>query len=159
MSAGVPNRPSGVACKRIFATSGLEWPGLVIGVSTNPGCTEFTRILSGAYWIAAALEKMRTAPLDAWYAALPCEPIIPQIDDMLMIEPPPARCMAGIAALVPRKTPVALISITRFHCSSVCSASRGPAVRPVWMFNFGSRPEMPGNVAQYVELTIGPLSQ
>ena len=28
-----------------------------IGVSIIPGWTEFTRILSGAYWIAAALEK------------------------------------------------------------------------------------------------------
>src|SRR5215510_9458100 len=100
MSAGVPNRPSGVACKRSLATSGLEWPGFVIGVSTKPGCTEFTRILSDAYWTAAALEKIRTAPFEAWYAALPCDPMMPQIDDMLIIEPPPARCMAGITALV-----------------------------------------------------------
>ena len=58
MSSGVPKRPSGVASMRLRATSGLEWPGFVIGVSTKPGWTEFTRILSGAYWIAAALEKM-----------------------------------------------------------------------------------------------------
>jgi len=31
-----------------------------------------------------------------------------------MIEAPPARCMAGTAALVPRNTPVELIAITRF---------------------------------------------
>ena len=68
---------------------------------------------------------------------------MPQIDEMLMIEPPPARCMAGTAALVPRNTPVELISITQFQCSSVWSASRGPAVWPVWMLSLGSRPEMP----------------
>ena len=27
-------------------------------------------MLSGAYWIAVALVRMRTAPLDAWYSAL-----------------------------------------------------------------------------------------
>ena len=51
--------------------------------------------------------------------------------------------MAGTAALVPRNTPVELISITQFQCSSVWSASRGPAVWPVWMLSLGSRPEMP----------------
>ena len=34
----------------------------------------------------------------------------------------PAR-RAGIACFMPRKTPVALMSMTRFHWSSVCSAS------------------------------------
>src|SRR5262249_17382368 len=69
---------------------------------------------------------------------------MPQIDEMLTIEPPPARCIAGMAALVPRKTPVALTAITRVQCSRVWSPSRGPAVWVVWMRMRGSRPETPG---------------
>src|SRR5260370_37746493 len=99
MSAGVPKRPSGVASRRLRATSGLEWPGTVIGVSTKPGWTEFTRILSGAYWIAAAFEKIRTAPFEACWAALACDPTMPQIEEMIMIEAPPVRITAGTASL------------------------------------------------------------
>ena len=39
-----------------------------MGVSTNPGWTEFTRIFSFAKWMAAFFVIMRTAPFDAWYA-------------------------------------------------------------------------------------------
>src|ERR1044072_4908172 len=137
---------------RLRASSGLEWPGAVIGVSTKPGWTEFTRILSGADWIAGALGEKGTPPLGggvggggwgAGWAAWAWLPTMPQIDEMLMIEPPPERCMAGTAALVPRNTPVALISMTRFQCSSLWSASRGPAVWPGWRVCFGLAPALP----------------
>ena len=64
-----------------------------------------------AYWMAVALVSSRTAPLDALYAAAP-PPTSPAVDEMLTMEPPPALRMAGIAALVPRNTPLAFTSIT-----------------------------------------------
>ena len=47
---------------------------------------------------------------------------MPAIDEMLTIEPPPARRMAGIAYLVPRKTPLALTAITWSHSATVRSS-------------------------------------
>jgi len=41
---------------------GWNGPARSSACRQKPGCTEFTRILSGAYWIAAAFEKIRTAP-------------------------------------------------------------------------------------------------
>jgi hypothetical protein len=38
---------------------------------------------------------------------------MPIMAEMLTVEAPPARCIAGTAYLVPRKTPVALTSIMR----------------------------------------------
>src|SRR3989442_631388 len=48
-------------------------------------------------------------------------PTSPSWDEMLTMEPPPARRMAGTAALVPRKTPLAVMCIMRSH------AARGAA--------------------------------
>ena len=66
MSIGWPKHPIGVWASRGAARSGSEWMGWVIGESTKPGCTELTRIPSLAYWAAADLENVRTAPLEAW---------------------------------------------------------------------------------------------
>src|SRR5919198_1736838 len=97
-------------------TSGSPRRASVMGVTIGPGCTELARIPSAAYWIAVALVSRRTAPLDAWYCGLLLStPTRPSCDEILIIDPPPARRMAGIAVLLPRKTPVALISITRCH--------------------------------------------
>src|SRR5215831_17533239 len=38
---------------------------------------------------------------------------MPEIDEMLTIEPPPAAFMCGIANFIPRKTPRALTAISR----------------------------------------------
>src|ERR1700752_5005504 len=91
----------------------------VIGVTIGPGCTEFARIFSFAYWIAVALVRRRTAPFEAWYCGLELStPTRPSCDEMLTIEPPPASRIAGMQAFVPRNTPVELTSITRVHSST-----------------------------------------
>ena len=58
-----------------------------------------------------------------------------------MIEPPPAARMAGIAALVPRKTPLALTSITRSHSSTVVSSSRPAPPMPALLTRTSSLPK------------------
>src|SRR5882672_2658393 len=94
----------------------------VIGVTIGPGWTEFARMRSEAYWIAVAFVSRRTAPFEAWYSGLLLSvPTRPSCDEMLMIEPPPALRIAGMAAFVPRKTPLALMSMVRSHASSLVS--------------------------------------
>ena len=63
----------------------------------------------------------------------------PSWEEMLMMEPPPAWRIAGIAALVPRNTPLALTSITRSHSSAVVSSSR-PAPPTPALFTRMSEP-------------------
>src|SRR5438552_2714614 len=100
----------------------------VIAVTIGPGCTEFARMPSFAYWMAVTLVSRRTAPLEAGYIGLVMSvPTSPSWDEMLTIEPPPARRMAGMAALLPRNTPVAFTSITRCHASSDVSSTRAAA--------------------------------
>ena len=71
------------------------------------------RIPSCAYCSAVTLVKMRTAPFEAGYCGLMLSmPTRPSCEEMLTIEPPPARRMAGMAARVPRNTPLALTAIT-----------------------------------------------
>src|SRR5206468_7983850 len=94
----------------------------VIGVTMGPGWTEFARMPSRAYWMAVALVKSRTAPFEAWYWGLLLSvPTSPSCDEMLMIDPPPARRMAAMTLLVPRNTPVALTAIMRSQSSRVVS--------------------------------------
>ena len=93
-----------------------------MSVSMGPGCTELARMPSLAYWMAVALVSSRTAPLDALYAAA-APPTSPEVDEMLMIEPPPALLMAGMAAFVPRNTPFALTSITSSQVDSSVSST------------------------------------
>src|SRR5260370_478779 len=47
---------------------------------------------------------------------------MPATEEMLTIEPPPERRMAGIACLVPRKTPLAFTAITWSHSATVRSS-------------------------------------
>src|SRR3990172_5658752 len=97
-------------------TAGSARRRSVMGVTMGPGCTELARMRSRAYWSAVSFVKSRTAPLDAWYwGLLSSIPTRPSWDEMLMMDPPPAWRIAGIAALVPRNTPLALMSITRSH--------------------------------------------
>ena len=80
----------------------------------TPGCTELARIPSLAYWMAVDLVSSRTAPFEAPYAEV-VPPTSPATEEMLMMEPPPAFRISGMAALVPRKTPLAFTSITWSH--------------------------------------------
>src|SRR5947207_13606398 len=94
-----------------------------MSVAIGPGCTELQRMLSRACWIAVDLVKSRTAPLVAVYAAVsPGLPTSPAVDEMLMMEPPPACRMAGIAHFVPRNTPLALTAMMRSQSASLVSS-------------------------------------
>ena len=75
------------------------------------------------------------------------------MDDMLTMDPPPALRMAGIAAFVPRNTPLELTSMTRSHCSSVVS-SKGDVARAALHRNADA-----GVVDQRVQLTVAFLGQ
>ena len=70
----------------------------VSGVITNPGCTEFTRIPSPAYWMAAAFVKLRFAPFAVGYED-EADPTMPYIDDTMTIDPPPALAHARYRVL------------------------------------------------------------
>ena len=66
---------------------------------------------------------------------------MPATDEMFTMEPPPARRMAGIACLVPRKTPRALTAMTRSQSSTVRSSigTRGMTM-PALLIRMSSLP-------------------
>src|SRR5258705_13192781 len=67
-----------------------------------------------ACWMAVDLVKRRTAPLVAVYAAVPPgAPTRPAVDEMLMIDPPPACRIGGGGHLRPRKNPPPLAPLMR----------------------------------------------
>src|SRR5215470_7981832 len=91
--------------------------------------------------MAVALVRRRTAPLEAWYCGLELSvPTRPSWDEMLTMEPPPARRMAGIAARVPRKTPVELTAMIRSQSARVVSSIRLPPPMPALLTRTSSFP-------------------
>src|SRR3989442_7886363 len=91
-------RCSGIRLSRSSRTAGSDKVSRIMSVSIGPGCTELQRMLSLACCIAVALVKSRTAPLVAVYAEEPYGfPTRPAVEEMLTMEPPPARRMAGMA--------------------------------------------------------------
>src|SRR5437868_12965184 len=113
MSCGVPAFPNGTPAWAIsFGSIGTLRPAelaifVQIGVSMTPGWTVLTLILSpaAAHSIATAFANSRTPPLVAQYPAKPADPRSPATDDMIMMDPPPARRIAGTAYFTDRKTP------------------------------------------------------
>ena len=94
---------------------------------------------SAAYWMAVDLVSNRTAPLEAMYCGLDSLiATMPSCDEMLIIEPPPDRCIAGMAYFVPRNTPLALTSITRSHSSTVVSSMPPTALTPALLTRMSS---------------------
>src|SRR5215468_2430069 len=119
-----------------------------MGVTMGPGCTELARIPSAAYCMAVALVSRRTAPLEAWYCGLLLStPTRPSWDEMLMMDPPPARRIAGMAVLLPRKTPVALISMTRCHSSTGVSSTLPWPLTPALLTRMCNAPKWSSAVA------------
>ncbi len=55
-----------------------------------------TRMLSGPWSTAMDIVSPSTAALDALYGVCPCARSAP-VEEMLMMEPPPVRFMAGMA--------------------------------------------------------------
>src|SRR5215510_3035012 len=96
---------------------------------------------SFAYWMAVAFVRRRTAPLDAWYCGLELSvPTRPSWEEMLTMEPPRARRMAGITARVPRKTPVELTAMIRSQSARVVSSIRLPPPMPALLTSTWSFP-------------------
>ena len=98
-------------------------PAWSIWVSMAPGWTELALMPSRAYCIAVHLASRWTAALEALYAADHACPTSPAPDDMLMIDPPPARLMWGITSLVPRNVPLPFTAITWSQSSTVVSST------------------------------------
>src|SRR5580765_5004997 len=67
ISAGFPQRPSGVRARIAALRTGSSCNACVSGVATQPGAIAFTRILSAAYAIASDLVSCATPPLLALY--------------------------------------------------------------------------------------------
>src|SRR5215471_11331934 len=107
----------------------------------GPGCTELARMRSRAYCIAVVFVRRRTAPFEAWYCGLLMSvPTRPSCDEILTMEPPPASRMAGIAARVPRKTPVELTAMIRSQSARVVSSIRLPPPMPALFTRTSSFP-------------------
>ena len=62
------------------------------------------------------------------------------MDETLMIEPPPARRMAGMARRVPRKTPLVFTAMTSSHSSSDVSSMDAPRAMPALFTKMSSLP-------------------
>ena len=60
-----------------------------------------TRMPSPTYVKAAFLLICLTAALEAVYAETPAAPAIPQIDEVLTIDPPPIAFICGMTAFIP----------------------------------------------------------
>src|SRR5216683_5927222 len=121
MSCACPARPSGTpALATSLGSIDVLRPGepsifVQIGVSMTPGCTVLMRILSpaAAHSIATALANNRTPPFVAQYPARPADPLSPATDDMMTIDPPPARRIAGTAYFTDRNTPSRFTAVCR----------------------------------------------
>jgi hypothetical protein len=63
--------------------------------------------------VASALANRRTPPFVAQYPANPADPRRPATEDIMMIEPPPARRIAGMAYFTDRNTPSRFTAVCR----------------------------------------------
>src|SRR5699024_1375284 len=87
------------------------------GVKINPGATALQRILSFPYCVATYFVKLTTAALDAPYATRIASLANAAMEAVLIMEPPPASIMCGIAYLHPCRTLFKLTFNKRSHSS------------------------------------------
>src|SRR5204863_1731392 len=97
ISSGCATRPIGELAKKALRIFGSSNQGFVIAVSTNPGASALIRIPRLAYSIPAAFDNPITPCFAATYALMPGSAIIPAIDALLTIAPPPAPSMYSIS--------------------------------------------------------------
>ena len=136
-----PSLPMGVSASTAWRCDGSTVPEERIG-GIKPGCTELTRMPSLAWRTAMALVNRRTAPLDAWYAGCPVsEPTSPMMDEMLTMAPPPVSSILSTAYLVPRKTPLALISMMRSQPSTLLTSGKERLLIPALLTSTSSLPK------------------
>src|ERR1700728_239554 len=74
----------------------------VMSVRVGPGAIAFTRIPAGPYSAARARVRPWTADFVLLYSAALAIPLVPLIEPMLMITPPPRSVMPGTSAAVSR---------------------------------------------------------
>src|ERR1700723_27925 len=89
-----------------------------IGVSTRPGHTTFTRILSGANVWARDLVRPTTANLAAEYTGISIDPTSPAIEAVNTIAPPPRALMYGTTSLALRTNVRTLRSMVFWYAST-----------------------------------------
>src|SRR5215471_10918403 len=113
----------------------------VMLVSTPPGWTELTRMPNRPSSRAAALVMPRMANLLALYAESPAAPVKPSIEEMLMIEPPPAAVIGPITAFMPSQQPTAFTSRIRRKSAGDMSAIVANFSTPALFTSTSSRPK------------------
>src|SRR6266568_4929872 len=96
-----------------------------IGVSTPVGCTVLTRMLCRASSLAMLLAMPTTPCLAATYGAVQGSPLMPAVELVQMIEPPPAAIRCGTLTTMVFQTPVRLVS--RVSCQT-CGGHLVPAL-------------------------------
>src|SRR5215469_7859338 len=85
----------------------------------TPGQMQFTRILSLPSSSAAVRVRLITAALAALYAWRRKLPLIPAIDAVEMIDPPPALRIGSTECLIPKKTALSRIAKVLSQSASV----------------------------------------
>ena len=90
-----------------------------------PGAMQLTRTLSRPWVTAMVVVRPTTPALDVAYgtAAPPLPARSPAIDDTLMMEPPPASIIRGMACLLVSIIDFRFTSSTRSHRSSSTSTT------------------------------------
>ena len=118
-SSGLPMRPIG-AISFHFSISGIKVGEFkVSSVPIYPGLMQFTRTPLFAHSIASDFVSWITPALDALYAHCGCGTFTmwPDMDAVLMIEPPPWASIYFPAAISVRKIPFRFTLMTFSHCS------------------------------------------
>mgnify|MGYP002824852197 CR=1 FL=1 len=87
ISAGRPQRPTGVRPHTLASNTRLSWRGRVRSVSMYPGPTQFTVTPSPPSSAASDFVRPAMACLDATYACKFSRPTVLMIEPMLMIRP------------------------------------------------------------------------
>ena len=101
--------------RRDKPTEPMIWS--VAGVLIRPGCRELQRMPCGASSIATDLVSPVRPHFEATYPWAQGVPRRPSMEEVLMIDPPPAAIIASADARMPRKAPVRLTSSICCHCS------------------------------------------
>ena len=100
---------------------------------------QLVRMPSGPWSAAIEIVRPITAALDAVYGVLLCA-LRPAMDEMLMMEPPPAATMCGMAYLLASTMLLTLIDITWSQSSSDTSTTVPRREIPTLLSRISSRP-------------------
>ena len=137
-SIGVPTRGIGRWASGLAPAASS--PARAISVSIAPGWIEFTRIASGASSSAAAFVMPRMANLLATYDMMPAPGVMPFIDEMLTIDPPPPSPINGAVVFMPSQHPIWLTLMTAWYSSSDTSSIMPKRMIPALFTRMSSRP-------------------